>query len=121
MGRAAGRHPHQILRVDHEIRKPLDPALERELTERVVAQLGDYQAVLISDYNKGVCTPNLLQSVITAARRRKLPVIVDPAKIEDYSRYLGATLLTPNRGEAELLAGAHSHLRRWRFYAHAAD
>ena len=105
MGRAAGRHPHQILRVDHEIRAPLDDDLERKLAEAIVARLGDYQAILISDYNKGVCTPTLLKAVITAARERDLPVIVDPAKIEDYSRYLDATLLTPNRGEAELATG----------------
>lgn len=105
MGRAAGRHPHQILRVDHEIREPLDDDLERKLADQIVARIGDYQAVLISDYSKGVCTPALLKAVIEAAHERDLPVIVDPAKIEDYSRYLGATLLTPNRVEAELATG----------------
>ena len=105
MGRVAGRHPHQILRVDHESRAPLDAELQRKLVDDVVARIGDYQAILVSDYNKGVCTPALLEAVIAAARRRDLPVIVDPAKIGDYSRYRHATLLTPNRVEAELATG----------------
>jgi len=105
MGRVAGRHPHQILRVDHESRAPLDAELQRKLADDVVARIGGYQAILISDYNKGVCTPALLEAVIAAARRRDLPVIVDPAKIGDYSRYRHATLLTPNRVEAGLATG----------------
>src|SRR5262249_15379094 len=57
-------------------------------------------AVVLSDYGKGVlCTP-VLRAVIDAARRAKVPVLVDP-KGSDYARYRGATLLTPNRKEAE--------------------
>ena len=105
VGRAGSRHPHQILRVDHEVRRPLAGEEEERFAQRVTAALDEYQAVLVSDYNKGVCTPHLLQAVISAARGRGIPVVVDPAKISDYSRYRGATLLTPNRTETELADG----------------
>jgi D-beta-D-heptose 7-phosphate kinase/D-beta-D-heptose 1-phosphate adenosyltransferase len=59
---------------------------------------------VVSDYGKGVLTPALLQEVITQGRGRRCPVVVDP-KGADYSIYRGATLITPNRKEAELAAG----------------
>ena len=105
IGRAAGRHPHQILRVDHEVRRPIDAELEQHLAESIVTRLGEYQALLVSDYSKGVCTPRLLGAVISAAVRARVPVIIDPARISDYSRYRNATVLTPNRSEAELATG----------------
>jgi D-beta-D-heptose 7-phosphate kinase/D-beta-D-heptose 1-phosphate adenosyltransferase len=105
IGRAANRHGHQILRVDSEVRDPLSPALEDELLRRILGRLEDCQAVLVSDYDKGVCTPGLLRRVIAAARSRGLPVLVDPIRGNDYSRYAGATTMTPNRHETELATG----------------
>jgi len=105
IGRAASRHPHQILRVDREQREPLDPELEKRLSESIVACLDRHQAVLVSDYNKGVCTPGLLATLIEAATAAGVPIIVDPARVADYTRYRGATILTPNRTEAELATG----------------
>lgn len=101
IGRAAGRHTHQILRVDDEVREPLLPYLEIQLTDAVLASLHEVQAILISDYAKGVCTPRLLETVIAAATTCGIAVIVDPARIADFTRYRGATLLKPNRLEAE--------------------
>src|SRR5690606_28838885 len=57
--------------------------------------------VCIEDYNKGVCTPSLCQEVIARCRAAGKPVFVDPAGLEDYSKYRGATAITPNRTEAE--------------------
>jgi D-beta-D-heptose 7-phosphate kinase/D-beta-D-heptose 1-phosphate adenosyltransferase len=105
LGRAANRHAHQILRVDSEVRDPLSPDLAEELVARIDARLADCNAVLISDYDKGVCTPGLLRFVIDAARHRGLPVIVDPSRGVDYARYRGATTMTPNRTEAQMGAG----------------
>ncbi|HVW39096.1 MAG TPA: D-glycero-beta-D-manno-heptose 1-phosphate adenylyltransferase [Pirellulales bacterium] len=59
----------------------------------------------MSDYDKGVCTPRLLEMVIEAARQAGVPVLVDPIRSRDYSRYRGATSMTPNRLEAELATG----------------
>jgi D-beta-D-heptose 7-phosphate kinase/D-beta-D-heptose 1-phosphate adenosyltransferase len=105
LGRAANRHAHQILRVDSEDRQPLRPALEERLAEVVIGMLANVDALLIADYAKGTCTPRLLATLISAAVERGKPVFVDPARIADYSRYRNASLVTPNRIEAELASG----------------
>ena len=105
IGRAQGLHPHQILRVDQEVRDPVSPELETRLSQFVCEQLESHDIVLISDYDKGVCTPRLLRHVIDAARELNLPVLVDPIRSNDYSRYRGATTITPNRTEASLASG----------------
>ena len=105
IGRAQGRHPHQMLRVDSEVRDPLGAELQHELTDRLLAALDTFDVVLISDYDKGVCSPRLLRTVIDAAREAGKPVVVDPIRGRDYSRYRGATTMTPNRLEASLASG----------------
>ena len=102
IGRAGNRHPHQILRVDREVRDPVSEELEARLAAAITAQLPDVQVVLVSDYDKGVCTPQLLEVVIAAAKSEGVPVVVDPIRGSDYARYRGATTMTPNRLEAEL-------------------
>jgi D-beta-D-heptose 7-phosphate kinase/D-beta-D-heptose 1-phosphate adenosyltransferase len=93
-----------MLRVDRESVEPVSSAEQDELFADVVSLLPDVHAVLISDYLKGALTPELLQRIITVCRERQLPVIVDP-KGNDFSRYRGATALTPNRREAEIATG----------------
>lgn len=104
VGRSEGRHPHQMLRVDDETKEPLGSRLEQEIAASVVERLARSDAVLISDYEKGCCTPALLALVIGEAASRGVPAIVDPARIPDYTRYRGATLVTPNRAEMELVS-----------------
>jgi len=67
--------------------------------------VAQHDVVLISDYDKGVCTPSLLRVVIDAGRAAGVPVLVDPIRGTDYSRYQGATTMTPNRTEAGLATG----------------
>ena len=106
IGRAASRHPHQILRVDREHRTPISCEFEDQLSDFVDRRIADCQAVLISDYDKGVCTARFLTHIVDAAAERGIPVLVDPARIQDYSsRYCGAHILVPNRREAELATG----------------
>lgn len=105
IGRAANRHPHQILRVDTEERMALSAELTVHFAERISARLSEFDIVLISDYDKGVCTPELLRQVIAAAKEHDVPVAVDPIRGTDYSRYTGATLMTPNRYETGLASG----------------
>ena len=100
VGRAAGRHPHQILRVDRESAAPIaKKSIENRLLHGLTTALARHDALLISDYAKGVCTPRLLARVITEAKEHGIPVYIDPARITDYDRYRGATVLTPNRVE----------------------
>ena len=105
VGRASGRHSHQILRVDRERRNPLHVEVERILLGQIQKLLARTDAVLISDYGKGVCTSRLTADVIAAARKQGIPVIVDPCTSADYTMYAGAALLTPNRPEAERASG----------------
>jgi D-beta-D-heptose 7-phosphate kinase / D-beta-D-heptose 1-phosphate adenosyltransferase len=100
VGRTAGRHGQQILRVDRESRERVSEQVEAKLLAAALAALGHVRAVLISDYGKGVCTSELLAAVICAARERHLLVLVDPRRGADYDNYRGATLIKPNRHEA---------------------
>ncbi|MFP6767146.1 MAG: bifunctional heptose 7-phosphate kinase/heptose 1-phosphate adenyltransferase [Planctomycetaceae bacterium] len=99
IGRAQHRHPHQVLRVDRESRDPLDGVIANRLIEALVKEIQHVDAVLVSDYAKGVCTPELLAAVITEARQAGVPVIVDPASAANYAHYRRATAITPNRRE----------------------
>ncbi len=106
IGLAQHRHPQKMFRVDHESRAPLSADVERQLGERFDALLGSADVVCIEDYNKGVCTEALCQHVIRAAKKRGVPVLVDPAAIENYAKYRGCSTVTPNRTEAALATGA---------------
>lgn len=90
----------QLLRSDEESDGPLAPKLARAIASAARAALVHADAVVISDYGKGVIAPEVAASVITVARHRGVPVIVDP-KGSDWSHYRGATLVTPNRRELE--------------------
>jgi D-beta-D-heptose 7-phosphate kinase / D-beta-D-heptose 1-phosphate adenosyltransferase len=105
IGRASSRHPSQILRVDHENCEPLCEALENQLIERIAAEVPRHDALLISDYGKGVCTPRILKAAIAAARRAGVSVLVDPSRSGPLEHYRGATLIKPNRPEAETATG----------------
>jgi D-beta-D-heptose 7-phosphate kinase/D-beta-D-heptose 1-phosphate adenosyltransferase len=105
VGLAASRHPNQILRVDHESCQPLDGAIETALVKRVEELLPWHDALLISDYGKGVCTPGLLRAAIEAAHLVHVPVIVDPSLSCPLAHYRGVTVITPNRAETEQATG----------------
>ena len=71
--------------------------------------------MLISDINKGMLTPGLLRALIEGAHRRKIPLIIDPRRTEDFSIYEGATAITPNRYETEVATGMRlSDRGEWR-------
>src|ERR1700676_3964502 len=94
-----------MLRVDRETRAPLAADIAEALAQRVLTSIPSHEAVLISDYGKGVCTPEIVSKVIAAARTAKIPVIVDPRPGSDYALYRGATAVTPNRLETRLATG----------------
>ncbi|MDB6002787.1 MAG: hypothetical protein JWP52_4486 [Rhizobacter sp.] len=98
--RVIGR-AQQLIRVDFE-NTPDHEVLATMLSdyERVVC---DYDAVLFSDYGKGGLTH--IPRMIELARSLGKPVLVDP-KGSDYSRYAGATVITPNRGELQQVIGS---------------
>lgn len=105
VGLAQHRHPQKMFRLDFESREPLGRAVSERLLGAILAALDTVDVVCIEDYNKGVVTAGLCHAVIDEAKRRGLPVLVDPAAIDDYAKYRGATFVTPNRSEAELATG----------------
>lgn len=102
IGLAQHRHPQKMFRVDYESREPLSTEVESQLIARFEAALAGADVVCIEDYNKGVCTERFCQAVIGLCKARGVPVLVDPAAVEDYSKYRGCTTITPNRSEAAL-------------------
>lgn len=88
---AAGQ---QMLRVDDESTDNPNPAFEADLIAACRDAAAGCDAIIVSDYGKGVVTDGLLQAVFALG----LPVFVDP-KGRDYARYKGAALVTPNRAE----------------------
>ena len=90
----------QVVRVDRETDGLLQGKAREELVSRVIGLLQDVDAVAVSDYDKGVVTRDLLQPILSAARSRDLPVVVDP-KIVHFRDYQPITVLTPNQAEAE--------------------
>lgn len=105
LGKACHRTGQQMLRVDCESREPISGAICDALSAEVLSRLAGFDAVLISDYGKGVCQKNLVQMVIQAARELTVPVVVDPARGADLSSFQGATILKANRDEAGTAAG----------------
>ena len=105
LGRSERRQPHQMLRVDTESRAPLDDPRAKTLIESFLNRISEYDAVLISDYAKGVCTPEIVATTISCCRTACIPILVDPGRGVDFANFRGATLLKPNRLEAELAFG----------------
>lgn len=105
MGRAQHRLPHQMLRVDRETRQPISGEVAKKLLAALLPRLHEFQAILISDYAKGVCTAQVLRPLIDAARAAGIPVVADPAAGGDYNLYRGATGVTPNRSETQKATG----------------
>ncbi len=95
-------HGHQLLRLDEEDPGAAAPNQEAIL-ESFVSALDGADAVVLSDYAKGVLSDSVLQGAITAARRHRRPVVADP-KREDFSAYRGVDVLTPNQTEAAYAA-----------------
>ncbi|HVS20741.1 MAG TPA: PfkB family carbohydrate kinase, partial [Pyrinomonadaceae bacterium] len=94
---------HQmVVRADREHRAPVDAQTEDRIIATVKAAITNAQALVVSDYDKGVVTPRILSEVLPAAYGR-MPVLIDP-KIRNFDSYRPATLVTPNHHEALRLA-----------------
>lgn len=98
--RAVARH-QQLLRIDFET-QPSHEVLNAKLAD-FLSKLPEADVVILSDYGKGGLAH--IAEMIRLARAAGKPVLVDP-KGDDYARYRGATLLTPNRSEFREVAGS---------------
>jgi len=98
----------QVARVDFETNAKLSENLENQLTNQLDRAVANASVLLVSDYLKGTITPTVMQHVLSCAKARDLPVLVDP-KIPHLDYYAGATLITPNHHEAEIATHQHIH------------
>ncbi|MGP1347787.1 MAG: D-glycero-beta-D-manno-heptose 1-phosphate adenylyltransferase [Phycisphaerales bacterium] len=105
IGLAQHRHPQKMFRMDIESRRPIAPDARDVLLRAILDAIPTAGVVAIEDYGKGVCSEEFCGEIIDASRRAGIPVLVDPAKLDDYSRYRGCTAITPNRTEAEHASG----------------
>jgi D-glycero-beta-D-manno-heptose-7-phosphate kinase len=97
-------HNQQLVRADWESRQPLSPQLNLALSTAFTRYLPQANAVIISDYAKGVVNRELLSTILPKAKAANVPVFLDP-KVYDADYYRPITAITPNQREAELLTG----------------
>jgi D-beta-D-heptose 7-phosphate kinase/D-beta-D-heptose 1-phosphate adenosyltransferase len=98
----------QMLRLDTERLAPRPQRDYERLAAAVLVRMPSCHAVVLSDYAKGVLTPEICQQIIQAARKQGVPVLVDP-KSADFTRYSGATTVCPNLGELTAAARRIAH------------
>jgi D-beta-D-heptose 7-phosphate kinase/D-beta-D-heptose 1-phosphate adenosyltransferase len=97
-------HHQQVCRADRERSDELAGSLEDAVIARIAGGLRTCKALVVSDYQKGVVTRRVMRAALTLARKRSVPVLVDP-KVRHFALYRGATIVTPNLLEAELASG----------------
>ncbi|MCR4337533.1 MAG: PfkB family carbohydrate kinase, partial [Candidatus Omnitrophica bacterium] len=91
----------QVLRLDREqIEKKVDPNFYKKVSKFLQNQVNNFDAVILSDYGKGMITPPLVEEVCALTRKYKKILTVDP-KVEHFAYYRRVTSITPNRKEAE--------------------
>jgi rfaE bifunctional protein kinase chain/domain len=103
--RIISEQQHQ-LRVDEEDSFPIQK--EEAFIESCLSLLKDIDVLIFQDYNKGVLTPKVIESLIQAAKKHNIPTVVDPKK-DNYWAYKGVTLFKPNL--KELNEGGDTHLK----------
>jgi len=98
--RVIARH-QQVVRYDREWTDPAKPETQTEMEKRILAKLDDADAVILSDYGKGLLTPDFLKRLIPHLKGKI--IAVDP-KPEHTDAYKDASLITPNLSEAAAMA-----------------
>jgi rfaE bifunctional protein kinase chain/domain len=95
----------QVVRFDEEDDESLSPDDCASVLRSLEHAIGDAQALVLEDYNKGLLIPPVIERAIALARARRIPIVVDP-KFRNFFSYAGATIFKPNRRELETALGA---------------
>lgn len=95
----------QMMRVDYEDTHALSPAIQKKVQSSILKFIDGADALIIEDYAKGLLQQKTIAVAVKAANARKIPVLIDPHVKTPVAWYANATLLTPNKREAEVLAG----------------
>lgn len=88
----------QVLRVDRE---SVEMSLDSAILGKIAESIKQFSAIILSDYGKGALSVDFTKQIIALANDKKIPILCDP-KGDDYSKYANATLLTPNKKEAQI-------------------
>ena len=105
LGSSEDRSAQQMIRLDIEDTSPITPEVEQRILAAAEKSLAGVDVLCLEDYNKGVLTPALCQALIALAKSKNVPVFVDPARLSDYGKYRGATVIKLNRPETERATG----------------
>ncbi|MEK6410848.1 MAG: D-glycero-beta-D-manno-heptose-7-phosphate kinase [Acidobacteriota bacterium] len=97
-------HSQQVVRADRESRAPISAEVQDSVIEAFRREIDTADAVVVSDYGKGLLTPGLLSLALAAARERGLIVCLDP-KMRSFVHYQPVTVITPNNQEAADASG----------------
>jgi len=97
-------HSQQMVRADREDRSPVSAVVEDQVITAFNHALSNADAVIISDYDKGLLTPRVLRAVVESAQSQAIPVCLDP-KIRNFAHYREVNVITPNQLEAERASG----------------
>lgn len=97
-------HHQQVCRADREDKFPISPEIQKKVLKQFRSMLEKADALIISDYAKGLLTPSILKELLTIAKSGKKIVCVDP-KLKNLAAYRPATVITPNTLEAEYASG----------------
>jgi D-glycero-beta-D-manno-heptose-7-phosphate kinase len=93
----------QVIRIDYENPAPLNAELTKKLKENIMAAAAGADAIVISDYNYGAASPEIVQTINEIAKEKKIPVVIDSRfRLNDFP---GAASATPNQDEVEQIAG----------------
>jgi D-beta-D-heptose 7-phosphate kinase/D-beta-D-heptose 1-phosphate adenosyltransferase len=92
-------HNQQVIRLDREDRAPASPDIRARMIDFIRQRADHLDAVIFSDYEKGVITPELLAEVLPLLREKRVLVAVDP-KFVNFRYFTGVTIMVPNRKEA---------------------
>jgi D-beta-D-heptose 7-phosphate kinase/D-beta-D-heptose 1-phosphate adenosyltransferase len=91
-------HSQLVVRADRELRTPVNGSVQERIIAALKHAVQDADALVVSDYDKGVVTPHILEEILSLAYER-MPVLIDP-KIRNFPYYHPASLITPNHHEA---------------------
>jgi D-beta-D-heptose 7-phosphate kinase/D-beta-D-heptose 1-phosphate adenosyltransferase len=98
-------HRRQLMRIDRESTEPLSEELNERLLAAYKDTLPEIDIVCLQDHNKGLLSEPLCRQMIRLANEANKKILVDPCLTSDYSKYTGATAITPNRKESSAAAG----------------
>jgi rfaE bifunctional protein kinase chain/domain len=93
-----------VVRVDYEKVHPLDAKISKNFLEQIDTQMAKHQGLIVQDYGKGLFNADTI-SFVREAKKRQIPVFVDPNRNTPLEIYRDCTLLTPNLAEAQVLIG----------------